>query len=180
VYEVSAAGAVRRRLPQYNSPAGRSLKWHRYPNGYLFVAVRINGKPHTRLVHRLVAEAFLGPCPDGKEVNHKNGVKSDPRACNLEYVTRSENMRHAIVKGLFNPRHSANRLRGDRWQQAYSRTHARGERVGLAKLTGVAVQELRVLYATRQFRQVDLAARFGVTQTMISNIVRGVAWRHVA
>jgi hypothetical protein len=51
-------------------------------------------------VHRIVAAAFIGPCPDGLEINHKNGIKLDNRAENLEYTTRSANMKHAYDSGL--------------------------------------------------------------------------------
>jgi hypothetical protein len=51
-------------------------------------------------IHRLVMLAFVGECPEGKEVNHINGKKYDNRLSNLEYVTRSENIRHAVRLGL--------------------------------------------------------------------------------
>lgn len=46
-------------------------------------------------VHQLVAAAFIGPKPKGKEVNHKDGNKKNNRADNLEYCTRSENILHS-------------------------------------------------------------------------------------
>lgn len=68
--------------------------------GYCQVAV---GYPQKmQLIHVLVTVAFLGDCPNGKEVNHKNGDKSDNRLTNLEYVTHSENMKHAFASGLVN------------------------------------------------------------------------------
>lgn len=51
-------------------------------------------------VHRLVASAWLTQDSERKIVNHKNGIKSDNRVENLEWVTHSENTRHAVKTGL--------------------------------------------------------------------------------
>jgi len=51
-------------------------------------------------VHRLVAHCWIGPCPDGLEVNHIDGVKSNNNADNLEYVTSRQNKEHAVAMGL--------------------------------------------------------------------------------
>jgi hypothetical protein len=53
-----------------------------------------NGKRLIVLVHTIVAEAFLGPKPEGLEVNHKNAKDSDNRSTNLEYTTHGDNCRH--------------------------------------------------------------------------------------
>ncbi len=59
-----------------------------------------DGEMKTHLVSRLVATAFI-PNPENKEeVNHKNGNPLDNSAGNLEWVTRSENIRHAFKNGL--------------------------------------------------------------------------------
>lgn len=99
-YEVSSRGKVRsldRVLYGGGTKyikKGRLLKLHPCSNGYLSVSLYNLPKQECKLVHRLVAEAFI-PNPDKKkEVNHKNGDKTDNRVDNLEWVSRSENLVH--------------------------------------------------------------------------------------
>ena len=50
--------------------------------------------------HRVIWEAAMGPIPSDRQINHKNGIKSDNRIANLEVVTPQENIRHAYDTGL--------------------------------------------------------------------------------
>lgn len=100
LYEVSSFGQVRslghmkRIRAQYTTECGyKTLQLYR------------NNRPKAFKVHRLVAAAFIGDPPDGcTDTNHKNGIKTDNRAENLEWCTRTQNMAHAMEIGIFDQR----------------------------------------------------------------------------
>ena len=96
-HEVSSLGRVRNRK-------GRLLKKPSYGHGtkdwYAHLNLNINGITKSCYVHRLVAEAFLPNEENKPDINHKNGVKSDNRVENLEWMTESENTIHAWKNGL--------------------------------------------------------------------------------
>ena len=77
-------------------------------NGYLRVGLRVDGKQKMLRVHRLVCEAFHENPDNKSEVNHVNEDKTDNRACNLEWSTRTENCNHGsrnerVAKALSKP-----------------------------------------------------------------------------
>lgn len=94
-YQVSDQGRVR-------GPKGE-LAQQLQNSGYLIVHLHLAGRRRVRLVHTLVAEAFVPGRFAGAQVNHKDCCKRNNAAVNLEWVTRSENMRHAYANGHKGP-----------------------------------------------------------------------------
>lgn len=80
---------------------GKPLKGHIDRCGYREVLLSENGKSKSFLVHRLILMTF---CPrsdaDQFDVNHRNGNKLDNSLENLEWCTRSENVKHSYKNGL--------------------------------------------------------------------------------
>ena len=109
IYEVSSLGRVRsldRVVVDYRgiekSVGGKILKPGVTNKGYYIVSLNSVDKRHTLTVHRLVANAFVPNLDNKPQVNHINGIKTDNRICNLEWLTNEENMKHAINNGLAN------------------------------------------------------------------------------
>lgn len=149
LYEVSDSGRIRslRRRGGIVAPSAET-------NGYL--RVRFSGLRRSRVaIHAVVAQAFLGPRPVGMQVNHKDGDKHNNAASNLEYVTPTGNMAHAIESGLHAP-------------------HRRGTGNGQSKLTPEDVRAIRAL--REQVSAVEIARRFNVHPATVADIFHGRRW----
>jgi hypothetical protein len=83
-----------------NSETGRVLKTDLNKSGYKRVTLSANGKLLRIFVHKLVAYTYLPVYREGLVVNHKNGIKIDNHKNNLEWVTPSENRKHAFKNKL--------------------------------------------------------------------------------
>ena len=95
-YSVSSNGRV------MNNKYGRILKTRPDTKGYHRVCLynNSNERGSEMLVHRLVAEAFCDGYQDGLDVNHIDGCKDNNIVDNLEWCTRSENLKHCYQTGL--------------------------------------------------------------------------------
>ena len=155
LYEVSDLGRVRSMKTWGRWPSGRIIG--RAMGGYRRVTLHDGARKSERLVHHLVLEAFVGPCPEGMEASHRNDVSDDNRLENLLWETHREN----IARRTLNGRDTV------------------GERHGNAKLTDSAVVEIRRLLRETLFRADEIGSRFGVTRTTVSVINHGKGWRHV-
>ena len=125
--------------------------------GYMKVSPVVNGRNVHHYVHDLVADAFIGQKPDGKEVNHIDGVKTNNVWTNLEYITHLGNMGHARRTGL----------------------SALGSRCNRSHLTEQDVADMRLFHANGA-RTGELARQYGVSAPCVSEIVNRKKWRHVA
>lgn len=134
----------------------KMLRLAPFGKGYCRVTIYDGKSSVSYQVHRLVAEAFIGPAPSpSHEINHKNGIKHDNRAANLEWVTKSENMRHRfdVLK------HGA----------------PRGKAQTNAKLTEAKVRDLRRRRARGETLR-TIAADLGIDLAHVSNIAHGKTW----
>jgi hypothetical protein len=93
-YQVSSLGRVK------SLKCGNLLSDRLTDRGYNTAVLYLNGKPKTFKVHRLVAFAFIDNKENKPFINHKDGNKLNNRIDNLEWVTHSENIRHAYSMGL--------------------------------------------------------------------------------
>lgn len=145
---------------------GKILKQRIDDQGYFVVKLWSNKdkKHHRSRVHRIVARTFLGPCPKGKEVNHKDTIKLHNHYKNLEYMTKSENTQHAYDHGL-----NTSPMKGKH-----------GREGGGAKLYDHEVIKIRKLWKTGNYTQVELAKVFDLKASIsIGRIIRGETWTHL-
>ncbi|WP_410973951.1 NUMOD4 domain-containing protein [Bacillus pacificus] len=163
-YQVSNFGTVKsidRITPHGHNRRGKILKPTSNKDGYKLVILCNEGKTKSYTVHRLVALAFIEN-PEGKEqINHINGLKDDNKVENLEWVTQSENQKHAFGKGLNKAKQGIDHRK--------------------AKLTEDDVKWIRENYIKghREYSLNALSKKFGVNETTIRDVIHFKTWKHI-
>lgn len=168
-YEVSSDGEVRsvdhlieekvdamgRTIPPYMLK-GKVLQQRKHMFGYWMVTLSVKNVRYDRCVHRLVAEAFLGPRPEGSVIRHLNGNPEDCRACNLAYGTQTENMNDAIQQ--------------DTVQYGERRYNAKLDNETVIKIKDDIIAGLR---------NKDIAEKYRISESKVCKIASGDAWGRV-
>ena len=134
---------------QYNKLINKSKD----KNGYNYIGLKGNKNRRNLRVCRLVAIAFI-PNPDNKpEVNHKDGIKNNDVKSNLEWNTKSENMKHAVVTKLL------------------TNCTLKGEKHNTSKITFDKVKQLRDDYKNKKGSMRKLATIYNISIGLVLDIV---------
>lgn len=127
------------------------------PKGYHVISLcSTNGEKRIRMVHVLVLEAFVGPCPVGHQCRHIDGNPANNHISNLAWGTSLDNNRDKILHG----------------------TSCQGERGSKAKLTNEDVIEIRKRRANGETIE-TIAKDFPLKQNSIYSIVNRRTWKHI-
>lgn len=155
IYEVSSHGRVRRQT----NTGWRKLNSYRTSSGHLMIGLTKFKKRKQVMVHRIVAEAFIGLIPPKMLVHPIDTCKTNNKVDNLEIVTTQFNTQHACDAGLIK--------------------HAKGEKHGRAKLTESEVVSLKQL-VRQGISLTNVARTYSTTLTNVCDIMKGRRWKHLA
>ena len=170
-YQASNVGRVM-------SPLGCLQKMRMNNLGYLKVAgVRRGAEKKAQSAHRMVADAWLGKCPKGKEVDHKDHDKANNRPENLQYITHRQNIIRAREAGRFpdttgrnSPLYGVSPSEETRLKMSMAK---RGENHWRTKRPDVEkIRELREL----RLSDSAIAAQLGMRRTVVGDVLRGTHW----
>jgi hypothetical protein len=159
MFDVSNYGRVRRVFVTKNLEVR-----FRYPmpqptkDGYLRVNAIRNGKHYNLSIHKAVALTFIGPCPSGKEVNHKDFDRAHNYRGNLEYKKHGSNIRYSFRAGMYDRKGSKNNR---------------------AVLTEDEVTYIRRKCSEDNSSLHKMARKFKVSKSTIGRVISHKTWTHV-
>lgn len=128
-------------------------------NGYQYISIWDGQRIIKRNVHRLVAHAFLGPCPEDHQVDHIDNNRSNNSLGNLQYVTCVQNQRLS-------------------WERTPDRVGPQGSTNGQSILTTDQVLAIRAVPQSRGIC-ITLAKQYDVSHVAIRDIRNRRRWRHL-
>ena len=152
-YEVSNIGEVR------NKTTKKILSQYIDKDGYRHATIIVDGKQYHPGVHRFVAIAFISNPENKPEVNHKNGVKYINVVDNLEWVTTSENVKHAFDTGL--------------------KSSILGSANSLSHYTDKQIHKVCKMLE-KGISNKKISDKTGVDRKYITDIKKGRRWKHIS
>ena len=155
-YLISNKGVVKSFM---RDPKGMILKDRINSRGYYYTGIQMDsGKHKSAQIHVLVASHFVTGKNPGLVVNHKDGIKANNNADNLEWITQSENMKHAFRVGLA--------------------TTKKGSDCNLSKLKEEDIPKIFDL-RNNGASYTKISKQFNVSRSAIIQIIHGKLWAHL-
>lgn len=136
-------------LGEYN----QRLTQHNDAYGYKYITLKHSPNRKNYKVHKLVALVFINNSELKPDVNHKDGNKTNNHVNNLEWVTKSENMKHAVKIGLV------------------TNCTQKGDNHNVTKIPFNQVLKIREMYSSNKYSMRDLAKSFDCSSGCISDII---------
>lgn len=156
MYEVSNFGRVRTTSNRSFIKNPPYLSATKSNSGYLRVSLKVKGVSHKKSVHRLVLETFKPTDNPNKVCNHIDGNKLNNYANNLEWVSRSQNLNHAVKLGL---------IKSGENSTSSKLTNEQARRIKKLRKNGVSLEKI--------------AKAFNVTIYTVSLVACGKTYRYI-
>lgn len=127
--------------------------------GYFGFCINIGNRKNKKYIktHIAVAFNFVDGYREGLVVNHKDGNKQNNNSENLEWITNAENIQHAAKNGLLKPSNCENHYH--------------------SKFSNEKVNEIRKIYKSGTVMIKELAEKYGVAQSTMSDLVNGKTYK---
>jgi len=164
-YAITRDGRIWSRPRRGTIKTGKWLKPYVRKTGYSAFQLQKDGKDVCRLLHRLLLETYVGPCPDGMQCRHLDGNPRNNNLDNLCWGTPRENTQDSIRHGTF--------MAGRPCRNG----GCKGEQQWNSKLTRQDVRDIDALYRTQLFSRAKIAKWFGVSAMTVHRITSRKTWR---
>lgn len=159
-YQVSNLGRVKSLRRNLRGGSTRNqeiiLKPRKTRLGYLLVAI-YNPTRKDVSIHRLVGKSFVNNPYNKPDINHIDGVKSNNNSTNLEWVTKSENLKHNFKLGVRN---------------------VQGQNAPNSRLKNHDVLQIRKMHKDK-IPISDICSKFNICESSVRQIANRTTWFNV-
>jgi hypothetical protein len=182
LYEISNIGRLRSYKKRgsntghyYSSPETAKILTPIYRKGYPnYSLYNKHGIYKHKLAHRLVLEAFVGPCPTGMECCHNDGNRKNCVLSNLRWDTPKNNGLDRIIHGTSKVCSGENH-----WSKTRPEDTLKGENNAAAKLTDIQVYNIIDILTKELATKSELARYYRIDQTIPGRIIARKKWQHI-